>query len=100
MIVTAGRGYYQEQGQPARELLPGDIVEIALNVIRWYSAAPVCCFLHLAIECNSQTNKATWLEPVDDEQYTAATAKPTSSIRNHDEWVLGYVSTANRQIPN
>ena len=28
LIVTAGRGYYQAQGRPARELHPGDVVEI------------------------------------------------------------------------
>ena len=106
LIVTAGRGYYQEQGQPARELLPGDIVEIAPNVIHWHGAAPDCWFSHLAIECNPQTNKATWLDPVNDEEYTAATAKPISSIRlsetairNHDEWFPGYVSTAKLTDP-
>ena len=81
LIVTAGRGYYQEQGQPARELLSGDIVEIAPNVIHWHGAAPDRWFSHLAIECNPQTNKTTWLDPVNDEQYSTATVKPTSSIR-------------------
>lgn len=106
LIVTAGRGYYQEQGQPAQELLPGDVVEIAPNVIHWHGAAPDCWFSHLAIECNPQTNKTTWLNPVNDEQYTAATAKHTSSIRlsetairNHDEWFPGYVSTAKLTDP-
>lgn len=28
LLVTAGRGYYQEFGKKARELLPGDIVNI------------------------------------------------------------------------
>lgn len=28
LLVTAGRGYYQEWGQPARELHPGDVVNI------------------------------------------------------------------------
>ena len=30
-------------------------------------------FSHLAIETNSQTNKNTWLEPVDNNQYAEAT---------------------------
>ncbi len=74
LIVTAGRGYYQEKGEPARELLPGDVVEIAPDVIHWHGAAPESWFSHLAIETNPQTNKNTWLEPVDDAQYAAATA--------------------------
>lgn len=74
LICTAGRGYYQEQGQPARELHPGDIVEIAPDVVHWHGAAPDSWFSHLAIECNPQTNRNTWLDPVDDAQYAAATA--------------------------
>lgn len=81
LIVTAGRGYYQEKGKAARELLPGDIVEIAPNVMHWHGAAPDSWFSHLAIECNPQTNKNTWLEAVDDEQYAAATAKTTPTLR-------------------
>ena len=40
LIVTAGRGYYQERGSAARELLPGDVVEIAPDVEHWHGAAP------------------------------------------------------------
>ena len=106
LICTAGRGYYQEKGQPARELLPGDVVEIAPNVIHWHGAAPDSWFSHLAIECNPQDNKNTWLEPVDDEQYRKATAKPLpvarlseTAIKNHEAWFPGYVSTARQTDP-
>lgn len=84
LIVTAGRGYYQEKEKAARELLPGDIVEIAPDVVHWHGAAPDNWFSHLAIECNPQTNKNTWLEAVDDEQYAAATARTTPIVRLSD----------------
>ena len=74
LIVVVGRGYYQEKGRPARELLPGDVVEIAPDVVHWHGAAPDSWFSHLAVECNPATNVNTWLEPVDDAQYDAATA--------------------------
>ena len=77
LICTAGRGYYQEKGQPARELRPGDVVEIPADVVHWHGAAPDSWFSHLAVECNAQTNVNTWLEPVDDEQYEAATTRKT-----------------------
>ena len=73
LIAVAGRGYYQEKGRPARELLPGDVVEIAPDVVHWHGAAPDSWFSHLAVECNPATNVNTWLEPVDDAQYDAAT---------------------------
>lgn len=73
LICTAGRGFYQERGSKARELHAGDVVEIAPNVEHWHGAAPDSWFAHLAVECNSATNVNTWLEPVDDAQYAAAT---------------------------
>ena len=74
LIAVGGRGYYQEKGRPARELLPGDVVEIAPDVVHWHGAAPDSWFSHLAVECNPATNVNTWLELVDDTQYDAATA--------------------------
>ena len=74
LIAVGGRGYYQEKGRPARELLPGDVVEIAPDVVHWHGAAPDSWFSHLAVECNPATNVNTWLEPVDGAQYDAATA--------------------------
>lgn len=75
LIATAGIGYYQEQGQPARRLFPGDIVEIAPDVEHWHGAAADSWFAHIAIECNPQSNAAIWLDPVSDEQYREATAE-------------------------
>ena len=75
LIATAGIGYYQEQGQPARRLFPGDIVEIPAGMVHWHGAAPDSWFAHVAIECNPQTNKTTWLQPVNDKEYAEATAQ-------------------------
>ncbi len=74
LIATAGVGYYQEKGKPARRLFPGDIVEIAPGVVHWHGAAPDGWFAHLAIECNPENNEVTWLEPVNDAEYAEATA--------------------------
>ena len=57
LIATAGVGYYQEKGKPARRLFPGDIVEIAPGVEHWHGAAPDSWFAHLAIECNPENNE-------------------------------------------
>ena len=40
LIAVGGQGYYQEKGRPARALLPGDIVEIAPDVVHWHGAVP------------------------------------------------------------
>lgn len=75
LIAVGGKGYYQEKGKPARLLKPGDIVEIAPNVVHWHGAAPDSWFSHLAVECNPQSNKNTWYEPVDDASYTQVTSQ-------------------------
>lgn len=74
LVAVGGRGYYQAEGEPARELLPGDVVEIAPDAVHWHGAAPDSWFSHLAVECNPATNVNRWLDPVDDAQYAAATA--------------------------
>ncbi|MDD2952451.1 MAG: carboxymuconolactone decarboxylase family protein [Parabacteroides sp.] len=78
LIATAGIGYYQEKGQPARRLFPGDIVEIAPDVEHWHGAAPDSWFAHVAITTNPQNNAAVWLSPISDEQYREATAEAAS----------------------
>ena len=89
LIAVEGRGYYQAKGEPARELLPGDVVEIAPGVVHWHGAAPDSWFSHLAVETNPQTNRNTWLEPVDDAQYAAATATEAGSTPRLDETAAG-----------
>lgn len=74
LVAVGGRGYYQAEGEPARELLPGDVVEIAPDAVHWHGAAPDSWFSHLAIETNPQTNRNTWLGPMDDAHYSAVTA--------------------------
>ena len=75
LIAVSGIGYYQERGEAARRLVEGDVVEIPQNVEHWHGAAPDSWFSHLAVECNPQTNKNTWLEPVSDDDYKTATSE-------------------------
>lgn len=71
LLVTAGKGWYQEEGKAARELLPGDVVKIPPNVKHWHGAQKDSGMAHLSIETNSHKGSAQWLEPVADEEYRA-----------------------------
>ena len=73
LIVTAGEGYYQEWGKPARRLKPGDVVNIPANVKHWHGAAPNSWFQHIAQEIPGTEQSNEWLEPVDDAAYAKAT---------------------------
>ena len=69
LLVTAGRGYYQEWGKEARELHPGDVVNIPAGVKQWHGAAPDSWFAHLAVEVPGQDTRNEWCEPVGEEEY-------------------------------
>ena len=69
LLVTNGRGYYQEWGKPAQELKPGDVVNIPPEVKHWHGAAKDSWFSHLAIEVPAKDASNEWLEPVCDEDY-------------------------------
>lgn len=69
LLVTAGRGYYQEWGKEPRELHPGDVVNIPPEVKHWHGAAPDCWFSHIAIEVPGEETSNQWCEPVTDEEY-------------------------------
>ena len=64
LICVAGRGYYQEWGKEARELRPGDVVNIPPEVKHWHGAAPDSWFSHLALEVPGEGCANEWLEPV------------------------------------
>lgn len=69
LLVTAGRGYYQEWGKEAQELWPGDVVHIPAGVKHWHGAAPDSWFQHLAVEVPGEECRNEWCEPVSDEAY-------------------------------
>ena len=69
LVCVAGRGWYQEWGQEARALQPGDVVNIPAGVKHWHGAAAGSWFSHLALEVPGEDCSTTWLEPVSDDMY-------------------------------
>lgn len=69
LLCIAGKGWYQEQGQAARELQTGDIVVIRPGVVHWHGASANHEFSHLSVIPNPEKNKDTWLETVKEEDY-------------------------------
>ncbi|MBR1870830.1 MAG: carboxymuconolactone decarboxylase family protein [Kiritimatiellae bacterium] len=72
LIVTAGEGFYQEWGKPARRLKKGDTVNIPANVKHWHGAAPESWFQHIALEIPGTETSNEWCEEVDDAAYAEA----------------------------
>lgn len=71
LVGVAGRGWYQEEGKPAVEILPGTVIHIPANVKHWHGAASDSWFAHLAFTVPGEDTSNEWLEPVDDAAYNA-----------------------------
>ena len=69
LVGVAGRGWYQEEGKPAQEILPGTVIHIPAGVKHWHGAAKDSWFAHLAFEIPGEDTSNEWLEPVTDEEY-------------------------------
>ena len=68
LLVTGGKGYYQEYGETARRLVTGDVVNIPAGVKHWHGAAPDSQFVHIAVT----PGETDWFEPLSDEDYKEA----------------------------
>jgi len=69
LLITDGKGYYQEKGKPARALARGDVVVIPSHVEHWHGAGPDSSFTHVVITNITAEGAVEWLEPVTDEEY-------------------------------
>lgn len=67
-MVTGGKGWYQEEGKPAQELNPRDVIKIPASVKHWHGAAKDSWFVYLSVETNPKKGPAVWLEFVSDEK--------------------------------
>ncbi|SEA78615.1 Cupin domain protein [Eubacterium aggregans] len=76
LIGVGGRGYYQEEGKEAIEMLPGTIINIPVGVKHWHGAAPDSWFSHLAIEVPGENTDNEWLEAVSDAYYGGLQKNP------------------------
>lgn len=69
LIGVAGRGWYQEEGKSAQEILPGTVIHIPAGVKHWHGAQKDSWFAHLAFPVAGEGQSAEWLEAVNDEEY-------------------------------
>ncbi len=69
LLVTDGKGYYQEKGKSVQFLHKGDVVKIPPNTEHWHGAAPDKEFIHIAVSPRTEKGSVVWLQPVTDEEY-------------------------------
>lgn len=72
LLVTDGKGYYQEKGKPAQLIQKGDIVKIPPDMEHWHGATTDCGLTHIAMSLNTDKGGAIWIGPVTEEEYKHA----------------------------
>lgn len=71
LVGVAGRGWYQEEGKSAVEILPGTVIHIPANVKHWHGATRDSWFAHLAFEIPGENTSNEWCEPVSESEYNS-----------------------------
>ena len=75
LIVTAGVGWTQVEGDPVVEIRAGDLVWCPPGLKHWHGATPTSAMTHIAIYEALNGSPVTWMEHVTDAQYRAGPAK-------------------------
>jgi quercetin dioxygenase-like cupin family protein len=71
LIVIAGKGLAQRWGEPAREIMTGDVIWFEPGEKHWHGAMPSISMTHIAIQEKLDGKAVDWMEHVSDEQYRA-----------------------------
>jgi quercetin dioxygenase-like cupin family protein len=69
LIITAGRGWVQQEGSPREEVTPGDAVWIPAHTRHWHGASDTTAMTHIAVTESIYGSAVTWQEHVSDTDY-------------------------------
>ena len=69
LIITAGSGWAQREGDPVEEIHQGDVVWFAPGEKHWHGATATTALSHIAIQEKLNGSPVDWMEQVTDEQY-------------------------------
>ncbi|MFJ4142835.1 cupin domain-containing protein [Pseudomonas sp. NPDC089734] len=72
LIVTAGTGLVQQEGQPIKVIRPGDTVWIPPYVRHWHGATATTGMTHIAIAEALDGKVVDWMQQVSDQEYARA----------------------------
>ena len=71
LIVTAGMGWTQCEGDPKKEIRAGDVVSCPCGKKHWHGATATTGMSHIAIQEALDGKVIEWMEKVTDEEYLA-----------------------------
>jgi quercetin dioxygenase-like cupin family protein len=71
LVVTAGCGWTQCEGEPIVEIRAGDVIWCPPGCRHWHGATPRTAMTHIAIQESLNGSPVTWMEKVSDAEYLA-----------------------------
>lgn len=71
ILVTEGKGLYQEKGKAIRTLNKGEVILCNPDIEHWHGASSTSSMTHVVITNYKGDSQVNWLKPVTDEEYTA-----------------------------
>jgi quercetin dioxygenase-like cupin family protein len=77
LIVTAGCGWTQCEGEPIVEIRPGDIIWCPPSPKHWHGATPTTSMTHIAIQEALDGKNVEWLQKVTDDEYLCGLQIPS-----------------------
>jgi quercetin dioxygenase-like cupin family protein len=69
LIVIAGLGWVQKDGEAVQEIRPGDVVWFAPGEKHWHGASAKTAMTHIAIQEKLDGKVVDWMEKVTPKQY-------------------------------
>jgi quercetin dioxygenase-like cupin family protein len=69
LIVTAGFGWAQKDGEAVQEIRPGDVVWFAPGEKHWHGASARTAMTHITIQEKLEGKVVEWMEKVTAQQY-------------------------------
>lgn len=69
LIITHGKGYYQEEGKQVQIIKAGEVIKCPPNIKHWHGASPGESMTHTAISTNIDQGGVVWQEPVNEKDY-------------------------------
>jgi quercetin dioxygenase-like cupin family protein len=72
LIITAGCGWVQREGEIRQEIHPGDTVYFSPGEKHWHGATGTTAMSHIAIQEKLNGSPVDWMEQVTDAEYLAS----------------------------
>jgi quercetin dioxygenase-like cupin family protein len=74
LIVTAGMGWTQCEGESVVEIRAGDVIWCSPGHRHWHGASPITAMTHIAIQEAQDGKMVEWMEHVTDAEYVGRSA--------------------------